>query len=206
MNLNITGIRGKGKDATVMPPKTSGNPADDFQTEDYGIVPLLPYLRPGMRVWECAAGKGQMARALQAQGLEVFATDIKGERPVDFLHSLCAGRPLRYDIAITNPAYSVKDAFLRRCFEAGKPFALLLPLTALGEQGRAAMFRQYGACDLIVPDRRIQFTTPSGKQGGSWFFTAWFTRGLVPGGVEESGMGRIVYHDPLDRRGLTPSS
>ena len=36
-----------------------------------------------------------------------------------------------YDGVITNPPYSLKDKFIEHCYELDKPFALLLPVTAI---------------------------------------------------------------------------
>ena len=82
-----------------------------------------------------------------------------------------------YDCIVTNPPYSLKEEFLKRCYELGKPFALLMPLTALESEKRQKLYRKYGI-QLIIPNKRFNFETPSGKGGGSWFATAWFTWGL----------------------------
>lgn len=158
-------------------PRTAGCGPDDFQTEDYGTDVLAPYLPPGCHVWECAAGQGRMAARLEHHGFRVTQSDIK--TGTDFLDRLSfAPSPRKWDVVVTNPPYSIKDDFLRRCLEAPQPFALLLPVTAIGEIERGRMWRQYGGIDVILPRRRILFTTPSGKSGGGWFFTAWFCRGL----------------------------
>lgn len=70
-----------------------------------------------------------------------------------------------------------KEKFLERCYELGKPFALLMPLTALESKKRQTLFRKHGI-QLIIPDKRINFETPSGKGSGAWFLTAWFCYGL----------------------------
>ncbi|GAI19973.1 unnamed protein product, partial [marine sediment metagenome] len=75
---------------------------------------------------------------------------------------------------ITNPPYSIKQKFLERCYQLHKPFALLLPLTTFETAKRQALFRKYGM-QVIFFDKRINFVTPSGSGGGSWFATAWFT-------------------------------
>jgi hypothetical protein len=59
----------------------------------------------------------------------------------------------------------------------GKPFALLLPLSALEGQKRQELYKQYGL-QLIVTNRRIDFKTPFDRGSSSWFATAWFTWGL----------------------------
>ncbi|MFO8133200.1 MAG: hypothetical protein R6U10_04620, partial [Thermoplasmatota archaeon] len=62
----------------------------------------------------------------------VVSTDLTPfstiEGPFDFL----ADKPnFNYDCIVTNPPFSRKDEFLEQCYAYGKPFALLMPLTAL---------------------------------------------------------------------------
>lgn len=72
---------------------------------------------------------------------------------------------------------SLKDKFLARCYELKKPFALLMPLTALEGKKRGELYRKYGI-QLIIPNKRINFETPSGDGSGAWFQASWFTWGL----------------------------
>jgi hypothetical protein len=74
---------------------------------------VLPALPPGP-VWECAAGDGRLARAIEATGRSVLATDKypqpgAGER--DFLRQLPPAPGL---LAITNPPFHSIDRFLMR--------------------------------------------------------------------------------------------
>lgn len=62
---------------------------------------------------------------------------------------------------------------LCRCYAYRKPFALLMPLTALEGERKQRPYRQYGV-QLIIPNQRINFETPTGIDLG-WFTTAWFT-------------------------------
>ena len=139
-----------------------GGRTDEFFTPEYALNPLLPYLRKEWIIWECAWGKGTLAKHLKEKGFNVLNEDV------DFLDF-----NLNCDVLITNPPYSKKDEFLRRAFEIGKPFAFLMPLTALEGIKRGALFKKYGI-QLIIPNRRINFITPSGKGSGAWFQTAWF--------------------------------
>jgi len=139
-----------------------GGRTDEFFTPEYALNPLLPYLRKEWIIWECAWGKGTLAKHLKEKGFSVLNEDV------DFLDF-----NLNCDVLITNPPYSKKDEFLRRAFEIGKPFAFLMPLTALEGIKRGALFKKYGI-QLIIPNRRINFITLSGKGSGAWFQTAWF--------------------------------
>jgi len=152
------------------PPMQQGS-SDDFQTPPKALDPLYPFLKKGWIVWECASGKGNLAKALIDKGYSVRSTDILQGR--DFL----TWAPDQWDCVVTNPPFSLKQEFLERCYRLGKPFALLLPLTTFETPARQALFREYGV-QVIFFDKRINFETPSGNGGGSWFATAWFTWGL----------------------------
>jgi hypothetical protein len=149
-------------------PQNQGSP-DDFQTPPKAVIPLLPYLSKEWRIWECAAGKGNLVRALQSQGYKIYGSDIL--TGIDFLTS---PPPQQFDCIVTNPPYSLKDEFLDRSYSYGKPFALLMPLTALEGERKQQLYRDHGI-QLIIPNQRINFETPSKVDFGSWFTTAWFT-------------------------------
>lgn len=159
-------------------PKTmkQGKP-DDFQTPIIALYPLIPHLKKHWLIWECAEGKGNLTKELERLGFRVFGSDI-----------LTGINFLEYDLdkyeedfcIITNPPYSLKEKFLERCYEFGKPFALLLPLSTLESETRHKLFRKFGI-QLIIPNKRIAFETPDGRYGKTsipWFQAAWFCYGL----------------------------
>jgi hypothetical protein len=75
---------------------------------------VLPFLPEGI-IWECAAGDGRMARAIQAAGRTVIATDIVPAHPdvarLDFLRS---DPPQPGLLAVTNGPFSNQTAFMAR--------------------------------------------------------------------------------------------
>lgn len=170
---------------TKMPPKRADG-SDIFYTPSEAVDPLLPYLRMlsvrsmndhgrPLKIWECAAGDGAIVGHLQDMNFDVFGSDITNG--FDFLTPLA---PIpECDVLVTNPPYSIKDKWLARCFAIGKPFALLMPITALGEQGRVKMYKEHGI-EILLLKERVKFKTPSGKVGGSWFYCAWFCWKLLP--------------------------
>jgi hypothetical protein len=125
---------------------------DEVYTPSYALSPLLPYLKKEWLIWENAWGKGHLAKHLKRFGFKVCSW--KG------------------DCIVTNPPYSKKEEFLERAYKLGKPFAYLLPLTALEGKKRGELYKKYGI-QLIIPNRRIDFIMPN-KQGNSWFQVAWF--------------------------------
>jgi len=153
-----------------MLPLLTGSP-DDYQTPPEALEPLIPYLRKSWLIWECAQGEAYLTKALLERSYRVIGTDIlTGE---DFL----TWQPDIYDCIVTNPPYSIKYRFLSRCYELGKPFALLLPLTTLETRKRQALFSKYGVEIIFLPSR-VNFIVPSGDGSSSWFATAWFTNGF----------------------------
>lgn len=155
----------------MKPPLKKGM-SNDFQTPPEALSPLLPYLKKEWVIWECAEGEGNLVKGLEDKGFSVVGTDI--EIGSDFLRDPIING---FNCIITNPPYSLKQQFLERCYEIGKPFALLLPLTTLETKKRQNLFNEYGI-EIIFFPKRINFKTPSGKGSGSWFATAWFTWGL----------------------------
>jgi len=82
------------------------------------------------------------------------------------------------DCIITNPPFKFKQQFLEKCYELGKPFALLLPLTTFETKKRQNLFKKHGL-EVIFFDKRINFETPNNVvKSSAWFATAWFTHGL----------------------------
>lgn len=155
-----------------MKPPLHGYAPDDFQTPPEALEPLLPYLKGDWIIWECAQGKGYLSSHLRKSGFTTIGSDIiSGE---DFLTYL---PHTPFDCIITNPPYSLKQKFLYRAYELGKPFAFLLPLTTLETKARQDLFKRYGI-EIILFDKRINFHVPSGKESKSWFATAWFTNWL----------------------------
>lgn len=153
------------------PPLSAGRP-DDFQTPPYALAPLLPYLKKGWHIWECACGKGYLVNGLQNLGYAVTGTDIITG------HDFFTYEPEAYDCIVTNPPFRFKGQFWKRCCELGKPFALLMPLTALETKQRQQLMQRYGI-EIILLDRRINFETPNMvEKSSSWFATAWFTNGF----------------------------
>jgi len=139
---------------------------DEIYTPDYAINPLLPYLKKKWIIWDSAFGSGKLAEHFTKKGFKVV-----GEDSLNFFDE-----NLECDVIITNPPYSKKEEFIERCYHLNKPFALLMPLTALEGKKRGELYRRNGI-QLIIPNKRINFITPNGGKS-SWFATAWFCYGL----------------------------
>jgi hypothetical protein len=118
---------------------------DECFTPEYAIFPLLPYLKEKV-IWDCAYGTGRLAEHFEKRGFIVVGKDT------DFFNT-----NLDCNYIITNPPYSLKDRFLERAFELGKPFAFLLPITALEGIKRSPWFVVCWICYKLNLPKDLNF-------------------------------------------------
>jgi len=143
---------------------TRRGPEDNIDTPLEAFTPLLPFLSESTTIWEAAWGRGVLAGYMKNQGLKIV-----GHPDIDFF----LDEPKRWDVLVTNPPYSQKFKWMKRCTELGKPWALLLPITSLGAK---TAFPYLIGCEVIILGR-IDFT--GGK--APWFAVCWITQGLELG-------------------------
>lgn len=137
---------------------------DEIYTPEYAMQPLLKYLPKNITIWECTDfGQSNITKVLRKYGYKVISTHKEN---FDFLKDEAN---FEFDMIITNPPYSLKDEFITKCYSYNKPFALLLPLTALEGKNRNKLWQKNGI-SIIVLDQRINFT----QSKGNWFNTSWF--------------------------------
>ena len=146
----------------------------DLYTPEYATELIVPYLYG--TIWECAAGEGHMTSVFEAHRIDVYETDIAFGEQQNFLTTWII--PPNVDFIVTNPPFKLKDEFLKHCYELEVPFALLMPLTAIGGMKRNELFRKYGI-ELLVPSRRINFIY-DGAGKACWFHSAWFCWNVLP--------------------------
>jgi hypothetical protein len=160
---------------------------DLFQTPNYATNLLIPFLMDvglrynRFRIWECACGNGKITKRLINSGLDVFGTDLSSEYPFNFLTQ---NQISDFQCIVTNPPYSLKKKFYEKCLQYKVSFALLIPADYSGWVIDAL---QNGA-EKIIPTRRIDFITPTGKSGltgqSANFHSLWLTWGFGLGKSE----------------------
>ena len=154
---------------------------DRCMTPAYALDPLLPYINSSWTFWEPTAGTGNIVKALSAAGHSVFGTDILGfpvgNQPLNFF----TWQPLQFDALITNPPYSCKYDFLARCYDIGKPFALLVPVEMIGAQAAQRLMEKHGV-ELLLLNRRVNFEMPNKGWSGSsaQFPVLWLCWKMLP--------------------------
>jgi hypothetical protein len=168
-----------------LPQKEISNGRDLFQTPNYATELLVPFIPKKIKtIWECAVGGYKIYNVLASMRFNVIGTDINERPAIDFLKSkTLPSHPLKVDMIITNPPYSLKRKFYEHCLTFQIPFALLIPADYSGWIIKAV---QDGA-EKIIPTRRIDYITPTGLSGGrssSMFHSMWLTWGFKLGKTE----------------------
>ena len=143
---------------------------DHYLTPPCALEPLLHHLSNRWKIWEPTDtyGDSPITKVFKGSGYDVISTAKSG---LDFLLDT---PNFYFDCIITNPPYSLKDQFIERCIKLGKPWALLMPITALEGVYRGALFSKI-ELQLCIFDRRLQFTN-----GQNWFNASWFASGIFP--------------------------
>ena len=143
---------------------------DELYTPEEAIYPILKYLDKNKTYWECTDfGDSNITKILKENGFNVISTD---KEQIDFLEQTAK---FDFDAIITNPPYSLKNEFLKKCYEYNKPFLLLLPLTALEGKERGKLYKENGI-ELIILDKRVNFMK---NKNNVWFNTSWFGKGIT---------------------------
>lgn len=150
--------------------------AQEMYTPYYAVDPILKYIPKTAKIW-CPFDKEWSAfvQRFRGGGYEVVWSHIdEGE---DFF----VYEPPEWDIIVSNPPFSIKDAVLERLYALGKPFAVLLPMNSLQGIQRYKMFQN--GIQLLTFDQRIGFHRSDRMDHpveGSPFATAYFCRNVLP--------------------------
>lgn len=149
---------------------------DECYTPHYAVHPLIKYIPSNKVIW-CPFDEEWSAfvNELFLNGNKVISSHIN--QGLDFFNY----EPQYYDIIISNPPFSIKDAVLKRLYELNKPFAVLLPMNSLQGVNRYKYFRN--GIQLLTFDQRIGFHNTKDSMNpveGSPFASAYFCRDLLP--------------------------
>jgi len=162
---------------TKLPQSREPSGRDMFQTPNYATELLVPFIPKHVRrVWECAFGKGKITGVLWKHGYDVAETDLHAAYTVNQMNFLTERRGyMNYDAIITNPPFSSKKQFFLRALEYDVPVAMLIPADYSGWVIDCIMNK---GCQKIVPTRRVDYITPTGRSGktsASMFHSMWLT-------------------------------
>ena len=163
-------------------------PLDNCQTPAYALDPILPFLDKSWLWWEPAVGTGNLFTAMLFNDYEIFGSDILTGN--DFF-SYSPEEQL-WDGLVTNPPYSLKFKWIARCYDLGKPWALLVPAETPACQKAIRLFQKWRTPEIMYLDNRIHFEMPfQGLNGsGAQFPVIWLCHKILP---EPLMFGHIEY-------------
>ena len=149
---------------------------DEQYTPYYAAWPILKYIPNDMRIWTPFDREwSAFYQLFKENGYMVVRSDLSDG--LDFF----TYEPPKYDCIVSNPPFSQKSKVLKRLYELGKPFAMLLPLTSLQSIDRYKYFNQ--GIQILAFDKRIAFHNPQSmgryKKGVS-FAAVYFCRDILP--------------------------
>ena len=132
---------------------TSNKKSDECYTPKYAVLPLLKYLNKNLKIW-CPFDKenSEYVKVFKEKGYKVIYSHI--ENGEDFFKY----EPKEYDIIISNPPFSLSFEILKRLYNFGKPFIMLMPLKYLQAKHRGKLFIKNGI-QLLSFDERIGYYT-----------------------------------------------
>lgn len=124
--------------------------SDEYFTPKEAVIPILKYIPNNATVW-CPFDKqnSEYVKILQENNFNVIFSHIDNGQNFFYYEPK---QP--YDIIISNPPFSCKDAILKRLTELKKSYAMLMPLPTLQGQSR---FEDIKNCQALIFNKRINF-------------------------------------------------
>lgn len=151
--------------------------SDCVYTPFYAVEPIVKYIPKHYTIWlpfdmEWSA----FVQVFKANGYKVINSHI--ELGQDFFNYY-PDEP--FDCIVSNPPFSIKDKVLKRLYELGKPFAVLLPLNSLQGQSRYKCFKN--GLQLLGFDKRIDYHRDENFSTfvqGCCFSSVYFCKDILP--------------------------
>lgn len=162
--------------------RAKDNPNNQYYTPEIAMDYIYPHIKKYQRIWESCCGDGHIVRYLEKRGHRVIGTDIMQGEEFDFF--TYAPPSQEYDIIVTNPPFTAKKRIFERLYHLGKPFAILMPSTALESNPIRAMLKLKGHYGIIMPPKTINYipgdsenareATKAPRSSRSFFHSSWF--------------------------------
>ena len=148
-------------------------------TPKYAVDIILPYIPKDKIIWApFSKNEHHFADYLRELGYTVHNThyDLETNQGDDFLTYT---PDFDFDIILDNPPFRGKTKFVERAISYGKPFALFLPINALGDNGIPKLFTQNNLeMELLIPDKRTEFENQPNR--GISFKTVYICNKILP--------------------------
>lgn len=150
--------------------------SDEYYTPKFAVLPIVKYIDSHKAIW-CPfdTEDSQYVKCFREHGNNVIATHIDNGQNFFFYEPTET-----YDVIVSNPPFSCKDAVLHRLTELKKPYAMLLPLPTLQGQGR---FNDLKNSEALIFDKRINYyqdIQQTQMVQGVAFASIYICKGILP--------------------------
>ena len=141
----------------------SFNEKDEYYTPSILVKPILEYIKPNSVIW-CPfdTEDSEFVILLKEAGHKVIFSHIWLGQDFFFYE------PENYDIIISNPPFTRKLEVLKRLYELGKPFAVILGLPILNYQEVGEFFLGKDL-QLLIVDKKVSFDGNTASFNNSYF-------------------------------------
>ena len=159
--------------------QVAGSGNDEFYTPLYAVKPIFKYLKKGATIWCPFDTKDSYyVKWGSLMGYKMISSHINEGK--DFFKIKPKGH---VDYIISNPPYSKRTEVLKRLFELGIPFGMLIGVVGIFEsQDRFEMFRD-NDFEVMYLNKRVSFfqnyEDPKPALNPP-FSTAYFCHGILP--------------------------
>lgn len=125
---------------------------DEYYTPKYAVYPIIKYIPAKSVVW-CPfdTEKSNFVSELEANGRRVINTHI--ENGTDFFSADVPD----CDCIVSNPPYSRKGEVIKRLFDIGKPFAMLVGVVGLFESKKRFEMFKSNEFEIMYLNKRISY-------------------------------------------------
>lgn len=90
--------------------------------------------------------------------------------PVTSKNDFFKNKDLDYDIVVSNPPFSIKQAIIKRLVKLDKPFILIAPIETISNKYISDLSDNI---EVIIPKKRMNFAISNKKKSGAIFPTAY---------------------------------
>ena len=139
---------------------------DDYETPKNILEVLLPYIKDFTKIYDPFYCAGRVKKNWEELGKICYNEKLDAFNRIP---------PEDFDITISNIPFSMKEKCMKLFLELGKPFIILMPLSAMGSKW---INKYWNKLQFIIPNKRLHFSKDGKMGAGSWFDTCFFCHGL----------------------------
>jgi len=167
------------------------NKNDEYYTKPYAVEPIVKFVKRGAVVW-CPFDKPEsnFVKVFKENGYNVIHSHIdEGKNFFEY-------EPSSYDVIVSNPPYSRREAVFERLFTLGKPFAMLVNMAGIFDsKKRFSMFAE-NPFEFLVFDRRVDYQRQDNKKTSPPYLSIYICSRLLPQQMVFSKLPRLTKRAP----------